>query len=264
MPSADFSPDRYYRRLPSFLLFAAAVIVSGLLSGFSFTDLAHAVSKGLALAPLFFPPEWSALPEMLRPAAVTVVMSLVATPMGSLLAVFFGLAGARNIAPAWLRLPARSFIAIERGILEVVSALILVSAFGLGPAAGVMGLAIGSIGMLGKLMADAIEEIDQRTLDAVAAVGATRWQVVRHAVLPEVLPSLVSNSIFRFEWNIRAAMVLGAVGAGGIGYELQFSISQLEYSRATVAALVSVLIVILSERVSDRVRSTILNTARQA
>lgn len=264
MQYADFSPARYWRRLPAFLLFAALVLPSAYLCGFSFNDLARAISRGAALLPLFFPPDWSALPEMIRPAAVTVVMSLVATPLGTAFAMIFGLAGARNLAPEWLRLPARSLIAIERGIPEVVSALILVSAFGLGPFAGVMGLALGSIGMLGKLMADAIEEIDQRTLDALAAVGATRLQVVRHGVLPEVLPALVSNSVFRFEWNIRAAMVLGAVGAGGIGYELQSSISQLEYSRATVAALVSVLLVILSERVSDFLRSGILRLGRQA
>src|SRR5262249_28421118 len=116
----------------------------------------------------------------------------------------------------------------------------------------------GSVGMLGKLVGDAVEEIDARVMDSVAAVGATRLQVIRHVVIPEVLPSLVANSIFRFEVNIRASVLLGAVGAGGIGYELNAAINQLEYSRATVAALTSLTLVFLSERASDLLRSRIL------
>src|SRR5262249_5132399 len=149
---------------------------------------------------------WSAITEMIRPAIVTVVICLLATPIGALFSIGFGLAGARNISPPWLRIASRSVIATERSLPEVVLLLVLVAAFGLGPFPGVMALAIGSIGMLGKLMADTIEEIDPRVLDATAASGATRFQVIRHAVLPEVLPALVANTIFRFEVNIRATV----------------------------------------------------------
>src|SRR5262249_58810639 len=113
------------------------------------------------------------------------------------------------------------------------------------------------------VLADTSEEIDPRVLDATAASGATRMQVIRHAVLPEVLPSLVSNTIFRFEVNIRATVLLGAIGAGGIGYELNAAINQLEYRRATVAALVSFLLVVLSERLSDYLRARVMGAARQ-
>ena len=112
--------------------------------------------------------------------------------------------------------------------------------------------------MLGKLVGDAVEEIDLHTVESVASVGATRSQVIRYAVLPQVLPSLVANSMFRFEVNIRASVLLGAVGAGGIGYELTVAMTQLEYRKAIVAALVSFSLVFVAERCSDFIRRRVL------
>jgi phosphonate transport system permease protein len=212
----------------------------------------------------FLPPAWDAFPAMVAPALVTVLLAATATPIGAAVSVLFGLAAARNIAPSWLRTTTRSMMALERGLPEIVILLILVAAFGMGPFAGVTSLVIGSIGMLGKLVADAVEEIDPRTVDSVASVGATGSQVIRYAVLPQIMPSLMAHSMFRFEVNIRASVLLGAVGAGGIGYELSTAMSQLEYSKATVAALVSFVLVFLSERGSDLLREKILNGGRLA
>jgi phosphonate transport system permease protein len=262
MPTQQFTFTRYRRHLLPAVIFVVALVVAAWLSEVNLPDFLKGITKGLSLLSFFFPPDWQAFPDMVKPALVTIVVCLVATPIGTAFSVVFGLAGARNIAPNWLRITSRTVIAAERGLPEIVTLLVLVSAFGLGPFAGVMALAIGSIGMLGKLIADAVEEIDPRILDATAAVGATHWQVIRHAVLPEVLPALVANSIFRFEVNIRASVLLGAVGAGGIGYELNAAINQLEYSRATVAALISLFLVFFSERVSDRLRSGVLGAAR--
>jgi len=257
MSAGKFSVGRYHRHARMAAVLAALVLLAGWQCEVSLSDLSKGIVKGLAMLSLFFPPDWKAFPEMVRPALVTILICAVATPIGTAFSIFFGVAGARNLAPPWLRLTSRTLIAIERGLPEIVILLLLVAAFGLGPMAGVMALAIGSIGMLGKLVGDAIEEVDPRIMDSVAAVGATRLQVIRHAVLPEVLPSLVANSIFRFEVNIRASVLLGAVGAGGIGYELNAAMNQLEYSRATVAALTSLALVFLSERASDYLRSRV-------
>jgi phosphonate transport system permease protein len=253
-----FSLRRYSPHLLPTFAFAALIVLSAWESEVNVHDLLRGIGKGISLLTFFLPPDWSAFSEMVRPALVTVFICLVATPIGALFSIGFGLAGARNLAPPWLRLASRSLIAIERGLPEIVILLLLVAAFGLGPFAGVMALAVGSIGMLGKLMADAIEELDPRVLESIGAVGATRWQTIRHAVLPEIMPSLVANSIFRFEVNIRASVLLGAVGAGGIGYEMNAAMNQLDYRRATVAALVSLLLVFLSERISDYLRSRVL------
>lgn len=264
MRLSDFRANRYLRGLPGVLLFAGLVLIAARLSEVNLADLIKGAHKGLSLLTLFFPPEWSALQDMLQPAVVTIVICLVATPIGAVISLVFGLAGASNIAPGWLRFLSRSMIAAERGLPEIVILLILVAAFGLGPFAGVMALAIGSVGMLGKLVADAVEEIDQRVLEGAVAVGATPLQVIRHTVLPEVMPALVANTIFRFEVNLRASVLLGAVGAGGIGYELNAAMNQLEYRRATVAVLCSLLLVFLAERISDRIRSRFLGSEANA
>lgn len=258
MAWSGYSLTRYGRHARTVAVLGLLIAIAAWQCEVSLGDLAKGMVKGLSMLSLFLPPDWNAFPEMLRPALVTVVICLIATPIGAAFSILFGLAGARNVAPPWLRIISRSLIAAERGLPEIVILLILVAAFGLGPFAGIMALAIGSVGMLGKLVGDAVEEIDARILDSAAAVGATRLQVIRHVILPEILPSLVSNSIFRFEVNVRASVLLGAVGAGGIGFELNAAINQLEYSRATVAALTSLALVFLSERLSDYLRERIL------
>jgi len=222
------------------------------------SDFARGIGKALPLLAMFYPPEWSAFARMVRPIGITLELALVGTVLGTCLSVPFALAASSNVAPSWLRWTSRSLIAFERGLPEIVTLLLCVVAFGLGPLPGVIALSIGSIGMLAKLLADAIEEIEPHVLESVRATGATGWQVIRYAVLPEVFPSLLANCLFRFEVNVRASVLLGAVGAGGIGYELNVAMESLEYPRATVAVLASFLLVFFSERFSDFLRARIL------
>lgn len=218
--------------------------------------------KLVEVAAFFFPPALSALPELIGPACVTILLAAIATPFGVALSLAFGIAGAKNLSPRWLRNPARSAIAVERALPELITLLLLVAALGVGTFPGIVALAIGSIGMLGKLFADAIEEIDPRVLEAVESVGATRWQVIRHAVIPEVLPALLTNSLFRFEVNIRASVILGAAGAGGIGEELYKAMGLLEYERASMAILLTLALVLAAERGSDFLRRRVLDGGR--
>lgn len=257
----DFSPQRYTRHVRSALLLAAVVIVAAWRTEINLHDLLGAFDKAADLIRLFFPPDWESFPRMIEPAFITVLIAAVATPIGTVCALLFGLASARNVSPPWLRRTARSLIALERGIPEIVLVLILVAAFGIGPFTGVVALTIASIGMLGKLVGDAIEEIDTATVDSVACVGATRGQLIRYAVLPQVMPSLLSNSMFRFEVNIRNSVLLGAIGSGGIGYEVMLSMNQLEYHKTTVAVVVSLLLVFVAERLSDVIRSRVIEGA---
>lgn len=222
-------------------------------------ELGPAFKNGAEVVGFFFPPAWSALPELLHPALITVLIAALATPLGLGLAIFFGLAAARNLAPRWLRGPARALLGVERALPELITLLLLVAALGVGPFPGVMALAIGSVGMLGKLVADAIEEIDPRVLESIESVGATRWQVIRHGVLPEVMPSLLANGIFRFEVNVRASVLLGAAGAGGVGYELNKAMALLEYERAMMVIVVTVCVVFGVERLSDLLRRRVLD-----
>jgi len=268
VPAPSARPPRLPRRLRSPLLTAlilgALIVVSAHLCQVRLDDLPGNLAKGFEVLRFFFPPDWSSLRELAGPALVTLLLAALATPLGVILSLFFGLAGARNLAPNWLRTISRTLIGVERALPEIIVLLLLVAALGVGPFPGVIALAIGSVGMLGKLFADAIEEVDPKVLESVACVGATRWQVIRHAVLPEVMPALLANAIFRFEVNIRASVLLGAVGAGGIGLELSKAMSLLEYERAMMAVLVTLLLVFGAERISDFLRAKVMDGGRLA
>ncbi len=153
----------------------------------------------------------------------------------------------------------RSFIALERALPEVIQLLLLIAIFGLGIISGLIALSLSSIGMLAKLLADSIEEIEPKVLNAVAATGATNIQVIRYAVIPQILPALLANGLFRFEFNVRAVIILGAVGVGGIGFEMSAAMRSLNYQRACAATLLTLVLVFLIERLSDRIRGHILS-----
>jgi phosphonate transport system permease protein len=221
-------------------------------------SLAAGFSKGASLIGMFFPPEWSSLAEMIKPLGVTAVMALIATILGMCLSLPCALAASSNIAPPLVRQVMRAFIALERGLPEIVQMLLLIAIFGLGAVPGLVALSFGSIGMLAKLLADAIEEIEPHMLEAVEGTGATRSQVIRYAVVPQILPSLLANGLFRFEVNVRAGVILGAVGAGGIGYVMMTAMNSMEYQKACVAMLLTLALVFFSERISDFFRARIL------
>ncbi|MES2730986.1 MAG: phosphonate ABC transporter, permease protein PhnE [Bacteroidota bacterium] len=208
------------------------------------------IPKGIEFIGFMFPPDWEALLEMIYPAIETVLLAFMSTIVGAILSFFFALAAASNVSPPWLRNFSRFLLATERSLPEIIILLLLISALGLGPFPGVIAMSIGCIGMLGRLFGDAMEEINPATLESIASVGARRWQVIRYGIIPQVLPSLIANTIFRFEVNIRLSVLLGAVGAGGIGYQLFYSFQVLEYQRATTAILVILILVFTSERLS--------------
>jgi phosphonate transport system permease protein len=225
---------------------------------FNWGDLVTGIPKGGILISMMFPPDWSAFGDLLKPAFDTVILALIASVIGSILSLLFGLAAAKNISHPVIRNITRFLIAMERAIPEIFIVLLLVAALGLGPLCGVAALAIGCIGMLGKLLADAIEEIDPQILESIEATGANKFQLIKYGVMPQITPTLIANTIFRFEVNIRLSVILGAVGAGGIGFELYQSFNLLEYQKATTAIIVILALVFLSERLSDFLRKKIL------
>jgi phosphonate transport system permease protein len=216
------------------------------------------IGKGLVLLNMFFPPDWGSWLSMMQPIGVTAVMALIATILGMCLSLPCALAASSNIAPPLVRQTMRAFIALERGLPEIVQMLLLIAVFGLGPVPGLIALAVSSIGMLAKLLADGIEEIDPQMLEAVEGTGATRSQVIRYAVIPQIFPSLLANGLFRFEENVRAGVILGAVGAGGIGYVMSTSMRSMDYQKACMATIFTLALVFSSERVSDFFRARIL------
>lgn len=249
---------RRKRKILLFIFLAVAVYFTALSCKVNLKDLISGFPTGVRFLGFMFPPDVNALTQMLKPAADTILYAFLATIFGSILSLAFGLAGASNISPGWLRHISRFILTTERALPEIIILLLLVAALGLGPFAGVIALSIGCIGMLGRLFADAIEEVNPRILESIDSVGANKFQVIAFGVIPEILPSIISNTIFRFEVNIRLSVLLGAVGAGGIGYELFYSFSILQYERATTAILVTLAMVFMAERFSEFLRKKIV------
>jgi phosphonate transport system permease protein len=176
----------------------------------------------------------------------------------AILAVPLALAAARNTAPRWVYYWTRSALNAFRAIDTLVYALFFVAAVGLGPFPGVLAVIVYTATVLAKLFSEAIEAMDSGPVEAVQAVGATRVQVLRWGVLPQLGPEFVSFTLYRFETNIRAAAVLGFVGGGGIGFYIQTYLRLLNYPAASTVLLVLVVMVMLVDFASSRLRARLI------
>ena len=252
-----FKRVRVIKNMAIVSLLALISVITSVKVDFSMLNLLDGIPKGAQFVMDIFPPDWSAFQDLVMPALETIILALLATVVGSILSVLFAIAGSNNIAPSWLKAISRTIMAMERALPEIIIILPLIAALGLGYFAGVIALSIGCIGMLGKLFADAIEEIPDSITDSLKMTGASQAQVIWFAVLPEVTNSIINNTIFRFEVNIRLSVLLGAVGAGGIGYELYFAFQMLDYNRMTAAIIIILILVIGSERLSSLLRKYI-------
>lgn len=198
-----------------------------------------------------WPPDLSEVGTLSMRAAETVAMGTVGTTFGAALAVPLCLLAATNLTPSrWLYYPARAVLNTLRGVDSFIFALILVAAVGLGPFAGVLGLALHSAGSIAKLWAETIETVEPGPIEAVTMSGAGRLKVIRHAVLPDVLPGLSSIILYMWEFSVRASTILGVVGAGGIGQELKNSVDLLQFDRVLTILIIVLIMVSAIDAVS--------------
>ena len=200
------------------------------------------------------PPDLAVLPATLAGALKTVEIALLGTAVAAVLALPLGFLSARNVVPPSIFYPARAVLNLFRSVDTLVYALVFVAAVGLGPFPGVLAVVAYTTTSLAKLYSEAIEGIDPGPVDAITATGAMRLQVLRYGVLPQVLPLFLSYLLYRLETNIRAATVLGFVGAGGIGFYLQTYLRMIDYPAASTALLVTVAMVMVVDAISSRLR----------
>lgn len=192
----------------------------------------------------------------------TANMAALATLMGAAAALLLAFPAARNLGAGWLpRNAARRLLEAMRTVPEIVFALILVWAFGIGALAGILAIALHTAGALGKLFAEAIENAGMGAWDGVRAAGGSWVQACRFAVLPQVLPNLLSYALLRFEINLRSASVIGFVGAGGIGEELYKVISSNYYEEISAILLLIILAVAAIDLLSERLRHHVIGAA---
>ncbi len=201
------------------------------------------------------PPAIDQLPNVIWPALETIDIAIFGTFAGVFLAMPLAVFAASNVSPARpLYYLSRGIIAVCRSVPDLVWALLFVTAVGLGPFPGALALSIHSVGMLGRLFSEAIEDMDMGPVDALTLTGATRMQVFTHAVLPSVLPSVLGISLYRLDENIRSSLVLGFVGAGGIGFQLLTAMNLFQYKTVSVLLIVTFIVVMVAERLSAYLR----------
>ena len=206
------------------------------------------------------PPAFGYLWELMEPLWDTINIATLGTLIAIVIAIPIAFLAARNTTPsARIARPcALLLIVASRSINSLIWGLLLVTIIGPGVFAGVIAIALRSIGFIAKLLYEAIEEIDESQVDAVTATGASSLQVLDQAIVPQVMPAFAGISVFRWDINIRESTVLGLVGAGGLGLKLQASLNTLAWNQVTTILLVILATVAVSEWISARVRHAVI------
>ncbi|WP_416915601.1 MAG: phosphonate ABC transporter, permease protein PhnE [Roseicyclus sp.] len=185
----------------------------------------------------------------------TILMAITATLLGAAVAFVLSFPAAVNLAPnSWVYWVSRRFLEICRGIPEILLALVFVFMIGIGPLAGVLAIAIHTAGALGKLFAEVNENASSRPIEGITAVGGTWAEKMAYGVVPQVAPNFFSYAMLRFEINVRASSIIGFVGAGGIGQELNRVISFYSDDRVMAVLILVVLTVTIIDLISERIR----------
>ena len=247
----------------AYVLALAFVIWSFDGAGWSFSGL---LSGGPALADFFaraWPPSTARLGALSSAMVETFQMALVGTIVGVIVSVPLAILAARGVARGGivsriLYSSSRLLIALFRTVPDLVWALIFVITVGLGPFAGTLAIAVDTVGFCGRFFAEAMEDVDKAPSEALTAAGASRADTIFCAVIPAAMPSFITTSLFALEKATRSSVVLGLVGAGGIGIELKVAIDLFDYQTAMSIILMIFVLVLAVERIGTIVRSRII------
>ncbi len=214
--------------------------------------------QGLSLIDRMVPPDFSITGSLMLPLWDTLNIATIGTALGVAMAFPLAFLAARNTTPhPVMRGLALTAIVSSRSINALIWAMLLVTIVGPGVFAGIMAIALRSIGFVGKLLYEAIEEIHPEPVEAITASGAGRTQVLAWSVWPQILPAFVGTAIYRWDINIRESTVLGLVGAGGIGLQMNAAINNLAWGQVATVFVLIFATVVISEWVSAKVRGAI-------
>lgn len=242
-----------------FALIAAACLYDVLLVD---TDWARMGSFGAVMKSIdrFIAIDWTLVPHLAGPVLETLMMSALGTALGFVLCIPVIWLGALNITPSrYIAYPIGRFLmTLSRSIHEIVWALVFVAAVGLGSLAGILALAMRSIGFIAKIVAEAIENVDPKPIEAIRAVGGNQIQVLRYGILPQVLPATIGVIIFEWDINIRRSAIMGLVGAGGLGLTFHRQMVMFNYPGVTTVILAILVLIILGEVLSYYARKAVI------
>jgi phosphonate transport system permease protein len=259
MPSHEWKKPPQTKLRLTYILILILLVASVYKTDASFTELIIGFPEMGKLLSEMFPPDWAYLDVIFKPMMETVQMAILGTTFGTLLAIPTALLAARNVTDsALLYIPARFILNIVRTIPDLLFAGIFVAVFGLSAIAGTLSLAFFSFGLMAKLLYESMESIDSGPLEAMTSVGANKIQWIFFGVVPQITAQFMAYLLYTFEVNVRAAAVLGLVGAGGIGLFLDRSLNQLRYDRAATIIISILVIVLMIDYISMKIREKLL------
>ncbi|CEJ42437.1 phosphonate ABC transporter, permease protein PhnE [Umezakia ovalisporum] len=247
---------RRYRDLSQLAIVVVVVMVSFLLVGlFDWERLVKGVPSGINLISQMLPPDFSSAINWIKPLFDTLAMSVAGTAIAVSFSLPLSLLAASNTTPHPVVFHlARLILNGLRAVPELIMGIILVAAVGFGALPGALAVGFHSIGMVGKFFAEYIEHVHPAPMEAAQAAGANKIQVIYHSILPQVFPQMIDVTLYRWEYNFRASTVMGAVGAGGIGFELIGSLRVIRYKEVLAILLVILMMVILVDSFSGYLR----------
>jgi phosphonate transport system permease protein len=201
------------------------------------------------------PPSFERWQLLVENLIETVQIAVIASAFGIALSLPIGLCAARNLMPTWMTWPARTIIAVCRSFHPVIFAILFVKAVGFGPLAGILTLVFASIGFIGKLFTEAIEEISLKPIEAMRAAGAPFMSLIVYSVLPQVLNRFIGFATYQFDANIRNSTMVGIVGAGGIGGTLFAAFQRFDYDFLAAILISIIALIMLSEYAATKIKA---------
>ncbi len=268
MTSREYpTPSRLYSLKASqfAMALAALALIYTAFTGINFSPeiFLEAGPRVKRLLSQMWPLDFSSFKNLSYQLWITFLMAICGTTMGIIISLPLVLFAAKNLTPhPIVRFLVRAFISFCRTVPDLIWALIFVIIVGLGPIAGALAIMMDSIGFLGKFFSEASEEQDVGPQEAVKALGGSNLDVAMSVVLPSAMPSFVSDALFATEKAVRASVILGLVGAGGIGIELKVAMDLFQYEKAALIILMIFVLVVCVEQVSNRLRAAILSSGR--
>jgi phosphonate transport system permease protein len=260
MENINVAKPKRLKRYATIAGITALIFGSAWFAGFNIGEVFFNLYKGgRILGRMFAPPNFSYIPNVIDPMLETIRMAIVGTFIGALLALPIAVLAANNfIKTKWLHVPLRFILNIFRTIPALVLGSLFVAVFGLGPFSGVVALSIFTFGLVSKLTYESIEAIDYGQVEALMSLGANKLNVLRYAIIPQILPQYMSYTLYGFEVNVRAAAVLGYVGAGGIGQLFEYNLAWREFDNVGMIIIFSFVVVLIIDLVSSSLRKRLV------
>ena len=229
---------------------------------FSWPRFLTGLDNGARFIARTLPPRIAQPDSLLNGLAESLQIALLASFIGIVLALPIGLLAARNLMPAWVSWPARAVIALARSFHPVIVAIVCVKAVGFGAIAGIGALVVGSVGFIGKLFAEAIEEISLKQVEAVRSTGASFMNVIAYGVMPQVFGRFIGFATYQLDSNLRNSTMVGIVGAGGIGGTLFAAFQRFDYDFVAAILLCIIAMIFAGELLATWVRGVFLARGR--